>query len=131
MREVPDIIKKATYPHPWLGLSFITLTSDLNEEFGLKPNFKGVLVNSLAKDGPANKAGFHGRTTNEFLEVHAGDIITALDHIPVNNTGDFISYIENHKSVGEKIIITIYRTGHATDLVAVLGQRPVASSTAS
>ena len=81
LREVPDIIQKATYPHPWLGLSFITLTSDLNEEFGLKPNFKGVLVNSLAKDGPANKAGIHGRTTDEFLQVHGGDIITALDQI--------------------------------------------------
>ncbi|MFL6457327.1 MAG: S1C family serine protease [Nitrososphaeraceae archaeon] len=42
LREVPDIIKKGTYPHPWLGLSATTLTSDLDEAFGLKPNFKGV-----------------------------------------------------------------------------------------
>jgi S1-C subfamily serine protease len=131
LREVPDIIKKGTYPHPWLGLSAITLTSDLNEAFGLKPNFKGVLVNSLAKDGPANKAGIHGRTIDEFLQVHGDDVITALDHIPVNDTGDFISYIENHKSVGEKIILTVYRNGHAIDLIAVLGQRPVASTTSS
>jgi S1-C subfamily serine protease len=131
LREVPDIIKKGIYPHPWLGLSPITLTSDLNEEFGLKPNFKGVLVNSLTKYGPANKAGIHGRCTDEFLQVHGGDIITALDHIPVNDTGDFISYIENHKSVGEKIIITVYRNGHAMDLTAVLGQRPVVSSTST
>jgi S1-C subfamily serine protease len=131
LREVPVIIKKGTYPHPWLGLSAITLTSDLNEEFGLKSNFKGVLVNSLAKDGPANKAGIHGRTIDEFLQVHGGDIITALDHIPVNDTGDFISYIENHKSVGEKIIITVYRNGQAIDLTAVLRQRPLGSSTSS
>jgi S1-C subfamily serine protease len=105
--------------------------SDLNEELGLKPNFKGVLVNSLAKDGPANKAGIHGRTTDEFLQVHGGDIITALDHIPVNDTGDFISYIENHKSAGEKIIITVYKNDQPTDLTAVLGLRPVVSSTTS
>ncbi|MFL6398258.1 MAG: S1C family serine protease [Nitrososphaeraceae archaeon] len=128
LREVPDIINKGMYPHPWLGLSARTLTSDLDEAAGLKPNFKGVLVDSLAKDGPASKAGIHGRTTDEFLQVHGGDIITALDHIPVNDTGDYISYLENHKSVGEKIIITVYRNGHAIDLTAVLGQRPVASS---
>jgi S1-C subfamily serine protease len=130
LREVPLIIKKAAYPHPWLGLSAITLTSDLDAA-GLKPNFKGVLVNSLVKDGPANKAGIHGRTIDEFLQVHGGDIITALDHIPINDTGDFISYIENHKSVGEKIIITVYRNDHAIDLTAVLGQRPLTSITSS
>jgi S1-C subfamily serine protease len=81
----------------------------------------------LAKDGPASKAGIHGRTIDEFLQVHGGDIITALDHIPVNDTSDYISYIENHKSVGEKIIITLYRNGHAIDLTALLGQRPVSS----
>ena len=128
LREVPVIINKGTYPHPWLGISTRSLTSDLDEVFGLKPNFKGVLVDSLAKDGPASKAGIHGRTTDEFLEVHDGDIITALDHIRVNDTGDYISYLENHKLVGEKIIITVYRNGHAIDLTAVLGQRPVSSS---
>jgi S1-C subfamily serine protease len=51
--------------------------------------------------------GIHGRNIDEFLQVHGGDIVTALDHIPVNDTGEFISYIENHKSVGEKIIITV------------------------
>jgi S1-C subfamily serine protease len=127
LREVPDIIKKGTYPHPWLGVSARSLTSDLDEASGLKVNFKGVLVDSLVKNGPAGKAGIHGRTTDEFLQVHGGDIITALDHIPVNDTGDYISYIENHKSVGEKIIITVYRNGHALDLTAVLGQRPVSS----
>jgi S1-C subfamily serine protease len=78
LREVPDIIKKGTYPHPWLGLSAITLTSDLNEAAGLKPNFRGIIVDSLAKDGPANKAGIHGRNIDEFLQVHGGDIITAF-----------------------------------------------------
>jgi S1-C subfamily serine protease len=78
LRKVPDIIKKGTYPHPWLGLSAITLTSDLNEAAGLKPNFRGIIVDSLAKDGPANKAGIHGRNIDEFLQVHGGDIITAF-----------------------------------------------------
>jgi S1-C subfamily serine protease len=129
LREVPVIIKKGMYTHPWLGLSARTLTSDLDEAFGLKTNFKGVLVESLEKNGPANKAGIMGRTTDEFLQVHGGDIITALDHIPIKDTGEFISYIENHKLVGEKIIVTVYRNGHAIDLTVVLGKRPLSSTT--
>lgn len=56
-------------------------------------------------------------------------ISSLLDHIRVKDTGEFIAYIENHKSVGEKIIITVYRDGHGIDLIAVLGERPVSLTT--
>jgi S1-C subfamily serine protease len=90
-----------------------------------------VVVESLVKNGPADKAGIQGRNIDQFLQVHGGDIITALDHYPVKDTGEYISYIENHKSVGQKIVITIDRGGHTIDLTAVLGERPLSSATSS
>jgi S1-C subfamily serine protease len=129
LREVPILIKNGQYPHPWHGLSARTLTAHLNEATGLGSNFKGVLVESLVKNGPADKAGIQGRNIDQFL--HGGDIITALDHYPVKDTGEYISYIENQKSVGQKIIITVYRSGHTIDLTAVLGERPLSSGTLS
>jgi S1-C subfamily serine protease len=126
LREVPIIIKNGSYPHPWLGLSGRALTFDLNRELGLSPNFKGVLVNSLVKDGPAEKAGVQG-----MLQSLHGDIIIALDGIPIRNTPDLLSYIENNKSPRERINITVYRDNHAKNLTATLGQRPTSLYTSS
>ena len=120
LREVPVIIKNGSYPHPWLGLSGTSLTFDLNRELGLAPNFRGLLVDSLVKEGPADKAGLQGKH-----QLLYGDIIIALDGTPIRNTTDLLSYIENNKSPGEGINISIYRNNHTSNLTAILGQRPI------
>ena len=120
LREIPVLMENGTYLHPWLGFSAISLKEDLNREIGLSPNFKGVLVQSLVEDGPAEEAGVQGR--NESLH---GDIITALDGFPISNTEDLLSYIENNKSPGEKITISIHRNNQANNLIAILGERPI------
>jgi S1-C subfamily serine protease len=60
-----------------------------------------------------------------------GDIIIALDGIPIRNTPDLLSYIENNKSPGDRINISIYRNNHASNLVATLEQRPISLYTSS
>ena len=119
LREIPVLIENGTIAHPWLGFSAISLKEDLNREIGLSPNFKGVMVNFLVEDGPAEEAGVQGR--NESLH---GDIITALDGFPISNTEDLLSYVANNKSPGEKITISIHRNNQAINLVATLGDRP-------
>ncbi len=119
LREAPVIIKNGSYPHPWLGISGRSLDLELNRELGLGPNFRGVLVDSLVNGGPADKAGIKG--IHQSLQ---GDIITALDGISIKNAPDLLSYIDNNKSPGEKITVTIYRNNHTSNLIATLGQRP-------
>ena len=124
-RIVPALIEKGNYTHPWLGLTAATLTSDLAESVeGLERNFKGVLVDSIVKDGPADKAGIQGRITDQYGEKHGGDIITAVDGRIVNQNEDFISYIAENKEVGDKITLTIYRNGQFLDLEMTLQERP-------
>lgn len=120
LREIPVLIEKGVYHHPWLGFSAISLKEDLNRKIGLSSNFKGVLVQYLVEDGPAEEAGLQGR--NESLH---GDIITALDGFPISNTVDLLSYIENNKSPGEKITVSIHRNNQAITLMATLGERPI------
>src|SRR5919106_1793083 len=56
-RIVPALIEKGNYTHPWLGFTAATLTSDLAESVeGLERNFKGVLVDSIVRNGPADIA---------------------------------------------------------------------------
>src|ERR687889_213479 len=124
-RIVPALIEKGNYSHPWLGFTAATLTSDLAESVeGLERNFKGVLVDSIVKDGPADKVGMQGRITDQYGEKHGGDIITAVDGHNVIHTEDFISYLEEQKKVGDKITLTIYRNGQFLDLEMTLQERP-------
>jgi S1-C subfamily serine protease len=124
-RIVPALIEKGNYTHPWLGLTAATLTSDLAESVeGLETNFKGVLVDSIVKDGPADKVGVNGSITDQYGEKHGGDIITAVDGHNVIQIEDFISYLEEQKKVGDKITLTIYRNGQFLDLEMTLQERP-------
>jgi S1-C subfamily serine protease len=91
---------------------------------GLKPNFQGILVDSIVKGGAVDKAGLHGSTTDQYGNKHGGDIITAVDSLQVKRMEDLISYVEEHKSVGDKIVLSVYRTGQTLNLQAVLQQRP-------
>ena len=124
-RIVPALIEKGNYTHPWLGLTVATLTSDLAESVGgLERNFKGVLVDSIVRNGPADKAGVNGSITDQYGEKHGGDIITAVDGHNVIRTEDLVSYLEEHKKVGDKITLTIYRNGQFIDLETILQERP-------
>ena len=124
-RIVPALIEKGNYTHPWLGFTAATLTSDLAETVeGLERNFKGVLVDLIVKDGPADKAGVNGSITDQYGEKHGGDIITAVDGHNVIQIEDFISYLEEQKKVGDRITLTIYRNGQFLDLEMTVQERP-------
>ncbi|MFL6392965.1 MAG: S1C family serine protease [Nitrososphaeraceae archaeon] len=126
MRIVPTLIEKGYYAHPYVGLTSITLTSDLAQTINgsLPTNFKGVYVDLIKKDGPADKAGIHGSTIDQYSMKHGGDIIIAVDGHTVTRSEDLISYIDDHKSVGDSVIFTVHRNGHALNLKTTLSTRP-------
>ena len=121
---VPILIEKGYYPHPYLGLTFGTLTSDLAQDAGIPVNLKGIYVNTITKNGPADKAGIHGSTTDQYSKKHLGDIIIAADGHNITKSDDLVNYIGQHKSVGDNLTLTVYRSGHAIDLKATLATRP-------
>jgi S1-C subfamily serine protease len=130
---VPTLIEKGTYPHPYFGAKIATLTSDILQNVTTDlpsaartalSNLKGAYVDTITKNGPADKAGVHGSTTDQYSKKHGGDIITAIDGHPIVKSDDLITYIDQHKSVGDNITLTIYRNGHTLDLKATLTARP-------
>jgi S1-C subfamily serine protease len=126
LRIVPTLIEKGYYAHPYVGLTLITLTSDLAQTINgsLPTNFKGVYVDLIKKDGPADKAGIHGSTIDQYSMKHGGDIIIAVDGHTVTRSEDLISSIDDHKSVGDSVIFTVHRNGHALNLKTTLSTRP-------
>jgi S1-C subfamily serine protease len=126
-RIIPILLEKGNYTHPWLGISAGTLTSDVAKREGLQRSVKGIIVDSIVKNGPADKAGINGSTTNQYGERLGGDIITAADGNPVIKMEDLISYLEIQKSPGENMTLTVFKNGERIDKQITIGQRPSAS----
>src|SRR5215469_16259373 len=89
--------------HPFLGLTVGTLTSDLAEDNGLPVNLEGIYVNTITENSPADKAGIHGSTRDQYGTKHLGDIIIAADGHNITASDDFINYIGQHKMAGDNI----------------------------
>jgi S1-C subfamily serine protease len=123
-RIAPVLISKGNYSHSWLGISASTLTSKLTENFeNLSRDFKGIYVDSLVKDGPADKAGLRGSITDQYGDKHGTDIITAADKKNVTYMEDLVSYIDEKKHPGQKLLLTIFRNQSYVDISVLLGNR--------
>lgn len=127
---VPVLISKGNYTHPWLGISASTLTSKLTENFeNISRDFKGVYVDSITKDGPADKAGLRGSTTDQYGDKHGTDIITSIDNRNVTYMEDLVSYLDENKKPGDKLNITVLRNQSYLDIGVLLGDRSNSTKT--
>ena len=121
---VPILIQKGYYPHAYLGLFLGTLTSDLAQDAKIPVNLEGAYVDRITQNGPAEKAGIHGSTTDQYLKKHLGDVIIAVDGHNITKSDDLINYIGQNKIAWNSITLIVYRNGHAIDLKATLTARP-------
>jgi S1-C subfamily serine protease len=126
---VPTLVETGEYIHPWLGLVPITLNVDSQSSESIPSNIQGVIVSYIDRDGPAHKAGIKGSIINQFDETEIADIITAIDGEPVATADEFNAYIDEHKSVGDNVVLSIYRNnGQTLNLTATLEGNPYYSS---
>ena len=125
-KETPVLIQNGNFTHSYLGLSGVTLTSDDTKQFeNLSKTFRGVYVNTIVKDGPADKAGLRGAITDYYGQKHGGDIITALDKQNMTKTDELITYIDQHTKPGDTVTLTVYRDGQYVELKLNVAARPL------
>ncbi len=86
-----------------LGVQTGELNPDLGSYFGV-PSGKGVLVMSVVKDSPAEKAG-----------IKAGDVITKVNDKSVADAGELIEALP---SDGGKVAVTVVRKGATRTITA-------------
>jgi 2-alkenal reductase len=126
-RVAPEIIKNGVYDYPYMGVSSIDeLSLDAINALGLK-QFTGAYVTNVTPGGPADKAGLKAGTQEVGLGPNllgGGDLITALDGNPIKSFSDLLSYLINHKSPGDSIVLTVLRGDQQLDLTLVLDKRP-------
>lgn len=127
-RIIPVLIKDGTYQHPYLGIAGSSLNPDISLANGLPRNFKGVIVEKVVSGSPADKAGLTAAVLDSNNIPHGGDIITAIDGHQINTIDDIIAYLDDKKSVGDKVVLTVNRQGKSLDLTTVLAARPSKAS---
>lgn len=130
-RVVPALIAEGRYPHPWLGVNLLDLTrwaETLRAAREDAPD-EGLMILEVVSNSPAARAGLRGG--QRFIPLGnvrrfpvGGDIITALNGVPVRNFRDFSIYLELNTRVGETLAVTVLRNGSEQVISVVLAERP-------
>jgi S1-C subfamily serine protease len=116
-RVASGLIQDGFYIHPAIGIIGSTLTVDLAKQFNDIPDdLEGVLLDTVVRGSTADIAGIDAATTNKYGERQSGDVITALDGNSIVDIEGLLSYVQEHKTIGENIIFTVYRDGEYLNL---------------
>ncbi len=102
-----NIIKYGRIRRPWLGTIVQSITKEIAKNMGLSSD-DGVIVVGVAENSPAFGAG-----------IKHGDVVVTLDGQPTNHSSDFARMI-NEMTVGQKVVLGIYRAGQHLKLSCVL-----------
>ena len=128
-RVVPALIADGEYRYAWLGISGVDLFQELREEAGLPSGIRGVLVQTVAADGPADRAGLTAGDKQTQLGGGTyslgGDTIVAIEDVPVHQMSDLINYLAEHTDPGDVVTLAVVRAGgESADVTVTLAARP-------
>lgn len=125
-RVAMGLIENGKYEFPYMGIETKNdLTLGQIEALGLT-TFTGAYVTGVTPGGPADKAGIRGGSTPTSVNglEAGGDVITAVDGMPIKTFDDLLSYLLSNKSPGDTIVLTVLRDGQSMDITLTLDKRP-------
>ncbi|NNL58851.1 MAG: trypsin-like serine protease [Nitrosopumilus sp.] len=124
---IPFLIKDGQYFHPWIGVTTSNISPDLADALNLK-EAKGVLIVTVVKNSPADKAGLRGSsqstTVNDVEFLVGGDVVLSMDGNDVRKIDDVLMHLQREKSVGDKLNLGVLRDGQMINVVLTLEKRP-------
>ena len=122
------LIKDGKIDHSFLGIQGGDLNADEATLIGIDPNQRGVLVTKVTKGSPADKGGIKPSNAQKMLDGIpldvGGDIIVAVDKMPIHHFEDLLSYLFSKTDIGQTIRVTVLRDGKQVDLQVTLEARP-------
>jgi 2-alkenal reductase len=118
---VPDLIEYGEHIYPYIGASFDGEVTLDEEVFYDLPQTQGAYVLGVVPGGPADQAGL---IPANYGNGQGGDLIVAIEGMPVNNFNDMNSYLVFSTTVGQKVELTIIRDEEEVVRTITLGKRP-------
>ncbi len=127
--EIEQLKNKGEVEHAFIGISGGTITSELSKALNL-PVDEGVIVQSVVKDGPADKAGIEAGSTEAQINGEqvrlGGDIITEVDGEKLKSMDELVEIIQGHNP-GDELQLTILRGDQEKTADVTLGDQPDSS----
>lgn len=109
-RTVMDqLVKNGKVRRGQLGINVSRVTSDLAASMGMS-EAKGVIVNSVLPGSAADRAG-----------IRQGDVITAINDTPVNDTNAFRNRVASN-APGTEVTLAVLRDNREQKIRATLGE---------
>jgi S1-C subfamily serine protease len=131
--EIKQLETNGEVEHAYLGIEGGTITPELAKALNL-PVTEGVIVQSVVKGGPADKAGLEGGNTSATIEGTevslGGDIITEIDGKKIAGMEEVIEIVDS-KNPGDELELKILRDGSTKTATVTLGDRPASIEEAS
>ena len=126
VRVMEQLKQDGEVAYAWLGIGGKSLTPDVAETFDISVD-RGVLVETVAADGPAAKAGIRGGGDTVTIQgqqyVGGGDVIVKVDGAAIQSFDDLIAFLADKKP-GDRVEVEVVRDGKSKTFVVTLGQRP-------
>jgi S1-C subfamily serine protease len=120
---LPQLKEPGTVRPPWLGTMSQSLRPLLVERLSL-PVERGFYVIRVAPGSPAEKAGLLASgVDNEGRPAAGGDIIVAVNGVPVATGADLTAQLNRHRP-GDEVMLTVVRDGTDAQLMVILGEWP-------
>jgi serine protease Do len=123
---IRDLKESGRYVRPWLGIRGRAVDSRLGS-IVRAPLTAGYLVEVVEEGSPAERAGLRGGDLaitiqgEEFLL--GGDIVTAINGMPVRTQQDFITRLQALRP-GQRSRLTVFRDGASRDVTVTVAERP-------
>ena len=125
---IPTLIRGEKFEYPYIGITGMDLNANLKNALKIDLNIKGVMVVDVVKGSPADLGGLLGYTgtvsDNNNSYPSGGDILTAINTIPIKSMGDLLTILFSDHSPGDSVTFTILRDSNQLDLDITLIARP-------
>jgi 2-alkenal reductase len=126
-RSMEQLIANGRVRYAWLGVSTQTVTPKLAAHFGFAAP-RGAAVQTVIEGSPAEQAGLRaGSAEEEYTGIPfrpGGDLIIAIDGIPVRSAEDVVRVVTERILPGQTARLTILRGDERMVVEVVLGERP-------
>ena len=125
---IPTLIKGEKFEYPYIGITGMDLNTNLKKALEIDSEIKGVMIVDVVKGSPADLGGLLGYTgtvsDNDNSYPSGGDILTAINTIPIKSMSDLLTLLFSDYSPGDSVIFTILRDSISFDLDITLISRP-------
>ncbi len=125
-RVLPSLIEKGAYDYPYIGINGMSEMHLAEQEALGLPQSSGVYIQEITAGSPAEKAGLRAgsRSTTIAGLMAGGDLIVAVNDLPLRNFSDLLSYLVLNTSPGDTVRLTLLRGGEEKEVSLTLAARP-------